>query len=409
MKKYAFTAILFLVLFINSYAQIDQSILRKTQTDTVKTSMNMDAIHVRPSMKSSKIPVALGGYVEANYQHLGTEGVSDGHQFQFRRLSIFMSSAISKRIKFMTEIEFEPSDREIAIEFAAVDVEFHPLVNFRGGIIVNPIGAFNQNHDGPKWEFTDRPISATQMLPGTWSNAGFGLYGKHNKKDWSLGYEFYLSSGFDDSIIVNAENRTYLPASKENTERFEEIASGLPLLTAKLAIKNAKVGEIGLSYMGHVYNNFEDDGVIIDEERRLDVVAVDFNTTISYTKTTILGEFAWIFVDVPTSYGPQFGKKQRGGFLDIVQPVLQRNVLGWDKAILNLACRFEYVDYNVGSFAETKTNIGDDLWSIMPAISFRPTSQTVFRLNYRILKQRDIFGNPPENTGGFNLGFSTYF
>ena len=408
MKKYAYTS-LFLALFTAANAQIDQSILRQTPSDTIISSMNMDAAYIRPSLKSSKIPVALGGYVEANYQHMGTEGVSDGHQFQFRRLSIFMSSAISKRIKFMTEIEFEPSDREIAIEFAAVDVEFHPLVNLRGGIIVNPIGAFNQNHDGPKWEFTERPISATQMLPGTWSNAGFGLYGKYNKKDWSLGYEFYLSSGFDDTIILNEENRTFLPASKENAERFEEIASGKPLVTAKIAIKNAKVGELGLSYMGHVYNKFEDDGEPIDDPRRLDVMAVDFNTTINYTKTTIVGEFAWIFVDVPENYGQQFGNKQHGGFVDIVQPVLQRNILGWQNSVINLACRLEYVDYNVGKFVETDTNIGDDVWSVTPAISFRPTAQTVFRLNYRILKQRDIIGNPAENTAGINIGFSTYF
>jgi hypothetical protein len=90
-----------------------------------------------------------------------------------------MSSSISKRIKFLSELEFEDGGKEIAIEFASVDVEFHPLANFRAGIIVNPIGAFNQNHDGPKWEFTDRPISATQMLPGTFSNVGAGLYGKN--------------------------------------------------------------------------------------------------------------------------------------------------------------------------------------------------------------------------------------
>ena len=234
-----------LALFTSANAQIDENILRKIPIDTVTSIMNMDAAYVRPSLKSSKIPVALGGYVEANYQHLGTEGVSEGHQFQFRRLSIFMSSAISKRIKFMTEIEFEPSDREISIEFAAVDVELHSLLNLRGGIIVNPIGAFNQNHDGPKWEFTERPISATQMLPGTWSNAGFGLYGKYNKKDWSLGYEFYMSSGFDDTIIQNDQNRTFLPASKDNAERFEVIESGKPLITAKIAIKNSKVGELG--------------------------------------------------------------------------------------------------------------------------------------------------------------------
>ena len=406
--KYAITT-LFLSLFLAASAQIDSNILRETPSDSIKSTMNMDAVYTRPSMKSSKISVALGGYVEANYQHLGTDGVSDGHQFQFRRLSIFMSSAISTRIKFMSEIEFEPSDREIAIEFAAIDVEFNPLINFRGGIIVNPIGAFNQNHDGPKWEFVDRPISATQMLPGTWSNAGFGLYGKYNKKEWSLGYEFYLSSGFDDTIISNVENRTFLPASKENAERFEEIASGKPLVTGKLAIKNSKVGELGLSYMGHVYNKFEDDGAIIEDPRRLDVMAIDFNTTIKYTKTHIIGEYAWVFVDVPESYGPQFGSKQRGGFVDIIQPVLQRNILGWENAVVNLAVRLEHVDYNVGSFVETNTNIGDDLWSVVPAISFRPTAQSVFRLNYRILKQRDIIGNPAENTAGFLLGFSTYF
>ena len=32
---------------------------------------------------------------------------------------------------------------EIAIEFASVDVELHPLVNLRAGIILNPIGSNN--------------------------------------------------------------------------------------------------------------------------------------------------------------------------------------------------------------------------------------------------------------------------
>jgi hypothetical protein len=77
--------------------------------------------------------------------------------------------------------------------------------------------------------------------------------------------------------------------------------------------------------------------------------------------------------------------------------------------VLNLACRFEYVDFNVGDFRETGGNIGDDLWSVMPAISFRPSPQTVLRLNYRHLRQRDIFGNPPALTGGFSFGVSSYF
>jgi hypothetical protein len=67
------------------------------------------------------------------------------------------------------------------------------------------------------------------------------------------------------------------------------------------------------------------------------------------------------------------------------------------------------VDWNVGKFNENKTNIGDDLWSVMPSLSFRPTAQTVFRLNYRIQRQTDILNNPPAKTGGFSFGLSTYF
>ena len=45
--------------------------------------------------------------------------------------------------------------------------------------------------------------------------------------------------------------------------RFEEINSGLPLFTGKLAVRNNKIGELGLSYMGGVYNKFQDDGIQI--------------------------------------------------------------------------------------------------------------------------------------------------
>ena len=398
-----------LLISIQAQAQIDSTLFKKTKPDTTSQHLNMDAIYNRPFISYEKAPVSVGGYAEVNWQHLGTDGVTEGHQFQMRRMTLFVSSLIGKNIKFLSEIEFEEGGKEIAIEFASLDVAYHPLLNLRGGIIMNPIGAFNQNHDGPKWEFVDRPISATQMLPATWSNAGFGLFGKTYQKDWMFGYEIYLSGGFDNSIIDNEENKTFLPASKANAERFEESASGRPLTTAKVALKHNHIGELGLSYMGGIYNTFEDDGIELDEKRRLSVFAIDFNTTLPVLKTFITGEWAWVRVDVPDTYTQQYGDKQQGGFLDIVQPLMKRKMLGWENATLNLACRLEYVDWNVGTFNETGTNIGEELWSIVPAISFRPSSQTVFRLNYRIQRQRDILDNDPARTTGFSFGMSSYF
>jgi hypothetical protein len=274
---------------------------------------------------------------------------------------------------------------------------------------MNPIGAFNQNHDGPKWEFIDRPVSATQMLPATFSNVGFGAYGKLYRRSWVYAYEVYLTNGFDDTIILNSENKTFLPASKANRDRFEESPNGQPLLTVKTALRNQKIGELGLSYMGGVYNKFQDDGLILDKKRNLHVWAVDYNTTLPVVKTWIVSEWAWIRVNVPGTYSQQYGNKQMGGFVDIVQPVIRKNILGFEKSVVNAALRLEYVDWNVGKFNETGTTISEDFVSIIPGLSWRPHPLTVVRANYRYNWQTDIFGNPPSKTAGFQFGFSSYF
>ncbi len=408
MRNALITIFLFLVT-APAYSQVDPSLLKRIPTDTTGGKLNMDAMYNRPFLQVGKLPVALGGYAEANYQYLQEDGVSEGHQFQMRRVSLFISSSIANRIKFLSEIEFEEGGKEIGIEFASLDIELNPLLNFRGGIVVNPIGAFNQNHDGPKWEFVDRPISATQMLPATFSNAGFGLYGKKFDKDWVYGYEVYLTNGFDDKIISNPENKTFLPASKENPERFEESFNGSMLLTGKIAARHNNIGELGLSYMGGVYNKFEDDGLVLDKKRRVKIFAVDFNTTLPSIKTFITGEWAWVKVDVPDTYTEQFGERQNGGFIDFVQPVVKKSIFGFERSVINAALRLEYVDWNKGKFKSTGTNIADDVFSIVPAISWRPTAQTVLRLNYRYNWQKDILGNPPAKLAGFQFGVSTYF
>ncbi len=400
---------LFTIIAVNIQAQTLDSLISRAPTDTATTLMNMDAAYDRPFLAVNKMPVALGGYLEANSFYGSEDGVSEGLSFQARRLTMFMSASITKRIKFLSELEFEDGTKEIGIEFAAMDVAFHPALNFRGGIIMNPIGAFNQNHDGPKWEFVERPDVAVNMLPATWSNAGFGLYGKTYNGNWVFGYEAYLSNGFDNSIIDNEENKTFLPATKENEERFEENNSGRALVTGKIAIKNRNIGEIGLSYMGGVYNKFEADGVTLDQKRRLDVFAVDWNTTIQKFGTYIVGEVVWVMVDVPSTFTQQYGDKQRGAFIDIVQPVLKREILNWENAVLNVSARLDYVDWNVGTFNENDEDIGEELWAITPSISFRPSTQTVFRLNYRYQWQTDILNNPPARAAAWLFGFSTYF
>ncbi len=408
MKQVIIILILTLMSEQSVFAQSDSILIKRIKADTSKLLMNVDAVYNRPFLQVGKTPVAVGGYLEANSNYFVTEGISEGLSFQMQRMTLFLSSTISNRIKFLSELEFEDGTKEINIEFAAIDLELHPLFIARGGIIMNPIGAFNQNHDGPRWEFVDRPISATQLLPATWSNVGFGLHGKKYSRHWVYAYEFYLTNGFDDNILSNTENKTFLPATKLNRDRFEESANGQPLLTAKMAIRQRSIGEVGFSYMGGVYNKFQEDGLILDKKRRVDTWAIDFNTTLP-GKTYITGEVTFVHVNVPSTYTQQYGNRQWGGFIDVVRPIVRKSILGFEKSVLNLALRLEYVDWNNGSFKETGGNIAEDVFAITPGISFRPTGQTVLRANYRYHWTRDLFGNDAVKTAGLQIGFSTYF
>lgn len=408
--KRLFLLSLFLVAFVSDLiSQTDTTKIKRSVTDTSKMQLNMDAAYNRPFLQYGKIPVAIGGYIEANSNYLVTEGVTDGLSFQMPRTTLFVSSSVNRKIKFLSELEFEDGTKEINIEFAALDIQLHHLFNFRGGIIMNPIGGFNQNHDGPRWEFVNRPLSATQLLPATFSNVGFGFFGKTYKPTFVWGYELYLTNGLNDNIIGNAENKTFLPASKLNANRFEESYNGLPLTSIKTTLRVKKMGEIGLSYMGGVYNKFEEDGLMLDKKRRADVIAVDFNTNLPKLNTSIVTEFSWIFVDVPETYTQQFGKKQHGGFIDFVQPLVKKKMFGFEKASLNIAIRVEYVDWNIGKFNETGGNMADDFYAIVPALSFRTSAQTVLRFNYRYQWQQDLLGNPVSRTAAIQFGLSSYF
>jgi hypothetical protein len=302
---------------------------------------------------------------------------------------------------------------EFGLECAALDIEFNPLLTLRGGLILNPIGAFNQNHDGPKYEFVDRPIAMSQLLPDTWNNPGFGIYGKHYSGHWMYGYEFYLTGGFDDAIIDNSLGRTYLPAAKTSLTRFTTSASGEPLYTGKLSLGNDQIGQLGLSYMGGVYNTWQVEGAVVDNKRSVNIFDVDFNTTLPELHTQITTEWAFIHVDLPADYTPQYASRQYGGYIDIVQPVYKGKILDWNNAGFNVALRGEYVDYNDENFTATGQREYNTVKSIMPAISFRPTPLTVLRLNYRFQTTKDIVGNTIGAalgaTRGLSFGISSYF
>lgn len=143
----------------------------------VDSTLAQEGIYDRPFIGSVS-NTAIGGYIEGNTNYFVEDGITDGFSMELRRFNIFMYSSISRRVRFLSELEFEHGTEEIALETALVDFQISPALVLRAGIILPPIGYLNQNHDSPKWDFVDRPLVTTGVIPSTLSEVGAGVYGK---------------------------------------------------------------------------------------------------------------------------------------------------------------------------------------------------------------------------------------
>jgi hypothetical protein len=381
------------------------------QTDSTKkvpkadTGLAQNGVYNRPFI-TSVARTSIGGYVEGNTNYSATDGISDGFSTQLRRFNLFLFSSLGPRLRLISELEFENGTEEISLETALVDFELSPALVVRAGILLPPIGAFNVNHDSPRWEFIDRPIVSTEIIPSTLSEVGFGVHGRLYPGAVTLTYDTYLTNGLSDGVILNDRGRTSLAAGK-NATQFAEDNNGSPMLSGRVAVSRRKLGELGLSYYGGVYNTFAIEGANVDEKRRLAMFAMDGNTRIG--KLEFRGEMAFTSIDVPSDLAEVFGRRQSGWHVDAVLPVFRPRIAGLPDAVVNLALRVEQADFNRGRFSSTGESIGDDTRSFVAGVSFRPVAGTVFKANYRRQWTRDLPNNAAAQLGAIQFGFATYF
>ena len=364
-----------------------------------------EAVYDRPFIDLGQ-KTAIGGYLEGNTNYFAEDGVTEGFSMEMRRFNIFLYSKISDRVQFLSELEFEHGTEEIALETAQLDFKFGTGLNFRAGILLPELGLVNANHDSPKWEIIDRPLSSANLIPTTLSEVGFGLFGKLYLDNNTVSYHGYATNGLQDGIILNEAGRTFVGGGKSE-EAFEEDNNGRLAYNGKLSIKNKKLGKLGLSFYRGVYNTFALEGEVVADERSVRIYAIDF--TIPVFRGIVQGEVVKVMVDVPSDIVELYSREQEGGFIEMVYPVYEKEMFGYESAVINTTTRFEQLDYNMGTFKSTGGEIGDEEIAFVVGLSFRPTASTVFRANYRHHLTTDILGNAPAIMGGFQFGFASYF
>ncbi|HTE06389.1 MAG TPA: hypothetical protein VK824_09350 [Planctomycetota bacterium] len=257
-------------------------------------SANLGNVYTKPYLTNLGKRTYLGGYIDL----IATNPAGSDKKKNFRpeRFVPFIYSDVSDRVKFASEIEIEDG-HEVEVEFAHVDYLMTRAANFRAGIELLPLGKFNEVHDSPIQELTDRPLVDTFIIPTTLRDAGVGLYGDLSDE---VSYQFTLTNGFRGldaagNNVITAEDglAEARPHEFEIGEQFQNQNDKLAY-TQRVAWKPELGMEFGASALFDSYDENGDNSLnIYALDATLDGKAVGFLPD----QLELLGEAGWAAIE----------------------------------------------------------------------------------------------------------------
>lgn len=364
--------------------------------DTIDRPFVRGGIYDKPYLTRLGGRTTLGGYAEAHARWERVDGQTDDAGFEAKRFNLFTNTRVSDFVRIGAELEFEEGGREIKLEYAAIDVRVHPALTLRGGMLLSPLGKFNLSHDSPLNEFTDRPLVSTEILGVALSEPGFGAFGQFGLAGTGrLTYEVYATNGFHDGLITDSEDGTRIALGRGN---FED-NNGSPALVGRFAVSPSQAYELGISAHHGAYNVSSAEGTRIDDRRDLTILALDGEARVLGVQLS--AEAARASIDIPPGLVGIYASRQHGVYVEGVRAFGRGWVSTMPSSSFAAKVRLDYVDFDADERGGTTGQFSLGL-------NFRPTQDSVLKLDYVRGRSRDEFNNPGEHA--FVLfSLATYF
>lgn len=339
---------------------------------------------------------ALGGYAEAHARYQRVDGVIEGLGFEAKRFNLFTSTRVSDFVRIAAEVEIEEHGEEIKLEYAAIDFRLHPSFALRGGMLLSPLGRFNLSHDSPLNEFTDRPLVSTEVLGVALSEPGFGALGQFAVgRQGRVTYEAYLTNGFHDGLVASAEEGTRIPLGRGNSE--DQNAS--PAVVGRLAWSPRTGVELGTSAHHGAWNVYRQDGEPVDDRRDLTLGVLDAEVAVAGVRVS--GEAAWARVDLPAGLQGIYASRQSGVYVDLARDFGAGWIATAPRSVFTAKLRLDRVDFDTEA-------VGQHVEQVSAGLNFRPTSESVIKLDLVRGREFDRFNNRADFVR-LLASFATYF
>ncbi len=149
--------------------------------------------------------LSIGGYGELLYQNFDgnrDDGALSGKTdaFDLLRGVLYFGYKLNDRWLLNTEIEYEHAGSEVSVEFAYLDYLWRPEANVRAGLVLIPMGFLNELHEPTVFLGARRPDIEQAILPSTWRENGFGLFGEVGP----VAYRTYVVNGLRGAGFTSA-------------------------------------------------------------------------------------------------------------------------------------------------------------------------------------------------------------
>lgn len=329
--------------------------------------------------------LSIGGYGEMLYERFdsdrddGTQA-SAKDQLDFLRAILYFGYKFNDRVLFNSEIEVEHAasgeEGEVSLEFGYLDFLLNPQVNVRAGLLLVPMGFINELHEPPVFLGARRPDVERRLIPTTWRENGFGLFG-------DLGpftYRSYIVNGLDASgFSASGVRGGRQKGSEALAEDFAWVSrldyTGTPGLLVGGSFYTGGSGQ-GLAgpgggelkvdttiYEGHLewkYRGFELRALAVRSE--LDDVAA-LNQALGLTGDDGVGE------------------EQEGYYVQLGYDLFSRFPKGEMSLIPYV--RFEDFDTQAGVPAGFLRNPARDVESLTLGLAFKPLDQVIVKADYQ--------------------------
>ena len=353
--------------------------------------------------------ISIGGYAQVDYNQVVDPDFRKNGVLDVHRMVMTFGYKFNKRTSFFTEIEYEHV-KEVFVEQAFLRYKINDFINFKGGLLLIPMGIINERHEPNIFHGVERPNVDKTIVPTTWREIGAGFAGRFD--DLSLKYQLYLVNsfnGYDGSGKFDGKN-----GLRKGRQKGAKSFMSSPNISAKVDYYGLANLKLGLAtYMGKsqstLYNGLDKkdaSALVVADSSVVGVTMVGLDAQYTKGGLQMRGQYVLANISNAAEYntftGNDVGSTLMGYYLELAYNVLQKT-----ESDTELYPFIRYENYNTHANTEGELTANDALnkTEITFGLSWKMTKGAVLKADYQIINSK----GGDAATYQFNLGVGVGF